>query len=164
MDANAFRYFYNYHFAENRSLWDRYIAPLPHVQFLQKAAYSHGSVRDQIVHLLDVDDVWFSELQGIAPFDPLPEATGEDDRAAIRAHWDRVEQKARAYLADLKDEMLFTKPITEPDEDKDLIVWQVLLHVVNHATDHRAQILRQLNDLAVETVSQDFIFHVYEHP
>ena len=164
MNADAFRYFYNYHFAENRSLWDRYIAPLTSEQFGQAAAYSHGSVRDQIVHLIDVDDVWFSELQGIEPLDPLPDATGEDDRATIRAHWDKVEQKVRAYLADLQDEMLFTRPITEPDEDRELIVWQVLLHVVNHATDHRAQILRQLNDLGVATVSQDFIFYVYDHP
>ncbi len=164
MNADAFRYFYNYHFAENRSLWDRYITSLAHEQFGQAAAYSHGSVRDQIVHLLDVDDVWFSELQGIEPLDPLPDATGADDRASIRAHWDKVEQKVRAYLADLQDEMLFTRPITEPDEDQNLIVWQVLLHVVNHATDHRAQILRQLNDLGVATVSQDFIFHVYDHP
>lgn len=164
MNAEAFRYFYNYHFAQNRSLWDRYIAPLTYEQFGRAAAYSHGSVRSQIVHLLDVDDVWFSELQGIEPFDPLPDATGEDDRASIRAHWDRVEQKVRAYLAELQDEMLFTRPIAEPDEDKDLIVWQVLLHVVNHATDHRAQILRQLNDLGVDTASQDFIFYVYDHP
>ena len=164
MNAEAFRYFYNYHFAQNRSLWDRAIAPLTYAQFGQEAAYSHGSVRSQIVHLLDVDDVWFSELQGIEPFDPLPDATGEDDRASIRAHWDRVEQKMRAYLAELQDEMLFTRPIAEPDEDKDLIVWQVLLHVVNHATDHRAQILRQLNDLGVDTASQDFIFYVYDHP
>ena len=164
MNVEAFRYFYNYHFAENRSLWDRYIAPLTYEQFVQEAAYSHGSVREQLVHLIDVDDIWFSELQNIEPFDPIPQATGQDDRATIRAHWDWVEQKMRAYLADLQDEMLFTKPIQEPDEDQNLIVWQVLLHVVNHATDHRAQILRQLNDLGVETVSQDFIFHVYDHP
>jgi uncharacterized damage-inducible protein DinB len=40
----------------------------------------------------------------------------------------------------------------------------VLLHVVNHGTDHRAQALRLLNDLGVETTSQDYIFYVYDHP
>jgi uncharacterized damage-inducible protein DinB len=59
--------------------------------------------------------------------------------------------------------MLFDQPIEEPDEDQDLIVWQVLLHVVNHGTDHRAQLLRLLNDLGVETTSQDYIFYVYDH-
>ena len=58
----------------------------------------------------------------------------------------------RAYLADLRDEMLFTKPIKEPEEDRDLIVWQVLLLVVNHGTDHRDQLLRLLNELVVKTV------------
>ena len=70
----------------------------------------------------------------------------------------------QAYLAALRDELLFTTPIKEPEEDKALIVWQVLLHVVNHATDHRAQLLRLLNDLGVKTTSQDYIFYVYEHP
>lgn len=82
----------------------------------------------------------------------------------IRAYWDRVEQRVRAYLADLQDEMLFDMPIKEPDEDQGLIVWQVLLHVVNHGTDHRAQLLRTLNDLGVKTTSQDYIFYVYDNP
>ncbi|MFT3895886.1 MAG: DinB family protein [Anaerolineales bacterium] len=86
-----------------------------------------------------------------------------DDRESIRAHWDKVEKKIHNYLAGLQDDMLFTKPIKEPEEDQVLIVWQVLLHVVNHATDHRAQIFRLLNDLGVETTSQDYIFYVYDH-
>ena len=28
MNGNAFRHFYDYHFAENRKVWDSYIAPL----------------------------------------------------------------------------------------------------------------------------------------
>jgi len=52
MDTNAFRYFYDYHFTENRNLWDRYVTALTHEQFTQNTDYSHGSVRDQIVHLI----------------------------------------------------------------------------------------------------------------
>ena len=69
----------------------------------------------------------------------------------------------RDYLTELRDDMLFDKPIEEPEDDKDLIVWQVLLHVVNHGTDHRTQLLRLLNDLGVKTESQDYIFYVYEN-
>lgn len=163
MNADAFRHFCNYHFAENRAIWDGYIVPLTYEQFAQEARYSHGSVRNQIVHLMSVDETWFSELQGIEPSEPLPPADG-DDREAIRAHWDRIEQGMREYLAGLQDAMLFDKPIKEPEEDRDLIVWQVLLHVVNHGTDHRAQLLRLLNDLGVRTASQDYIFYVYDHP
>jgi len=162
MDANAFRYVYEYHFAENRKIWESYILPLSYEQFTQPVDYSQGSVRDQMVHLMTVDDVWFSELQGMEPSEYTP-LSNEDDRDAIRAYWDRVEQRMRACLAGLREDMLLDKPIQEPEEDKDLIVWQVLFHVINHGTDHRAQILRSLHDLGVRTTSQDFIFHVYDH-
>jgi uncharacterized damage-inducible protein DinB len=162
MNADAFRHFYGYHFAENRTLWDRYITQLSHEQFTQQVNYSHGSVRDQIVHLMSVDEIWFGELRGVEPSEPFPPADF-DDRANIRTQWDNVEQTMRAYLAELRDDLLFTTPIKEPEEDKELIVWQVLLHVVNHGTDHRAQLLRLLNDLGVKTTSQDYIFYVYDN-
>ena len=161
MNADAFRHFYGYHFAENRKIWDL-ATQLPHEQFTQPVAYSHGSVRDQIIHLMDAEEMWFSELQGNEPSEPMPPASS-DDRNLIRTRWDSVEQMVRRYLVSLEDDMLFTKPIKEPEEDKVLLVWQVLLHVANHGTDHRAQLLRVLNDLGVKTTSQDYIFYVYEH-
>ncbi len=162
MNANAFRHFYEYHFTENRKIWETNITSLSHEQFTQAVDYSHGSVRDQIIHLMSVDEVWFSELRGVEPSEPLSPAK-LDDREIIRAHWDSVEQGMRDYLATLRDDMLFDKPIKEPEEDKNLIVWQVLLHVVNHGTDHRAQLLRLLHDLGVKTASQDYIFYVYDN-
>ncbi|MCU0485593.1 MAG: DinB family protein [Anaerolineales bacterium] len=162
MNASAFRQFYDYHFTENRKLWELCAHLLIYEQFIQDAGYSHGSVREQILHLMCVDDVWFSELQGIEPLEPPP-AVDFDDREKLRAHWDHIEQNMRSYLAEIQDDTLFDKPIKEPEEDQGLIVWQVLLHVVNHGTDHRAQLLRQLNDLGVKTTSQDYIFYVYDH-
>lgn len=162
MNANAFRHFYDYHFAENRKIWNDYVTPLSHEQFTKDANYSYGSVRDQLVHLMSVDDTWFGGLRGVEIPEPLNPANF-DDRKILRAHWDNVEQNMRDYLAKLRDDMLFDKPIKEPEEDKDLILWQVLLHVANHGTDHRAQLLRLLNDLGVKTTSQDYIFYVYDH-
>ena len=163
MNADAFRHFYNYHFAENHKIWE-HVASLSFEQFVQPVDYSHGSVRDQIVHLLDAEDMWFSELRGAEPSESLPASVDSDDRDAIHAHWDKAEQNIRAYLAELRDDMLFTKPIKEPEEDQVLFVWQVLLHVANHATDHRAQLLRVLHDLGVETKYQDYIFYIFENP
>ncbi len=162
MNANAFRHFYDYHFAENRKMWDSYVVSLSFEQFTQEAAYSHGSVRDQIIHLMGADEMWFSELRGAEPPEPFLPA-GFDDRESIRARWDSIEKTMRDYLADLRDDMLFDKPIEEPEEDQVLFVWQVLLHVANHGTDHRAQLLRQLNDLGAKTTSQDYIFHIYDN-
>lgn len=161
MNTSAFRHFFEYHFTENRHIWQDYISQLSPKQFTQELGYSHGSVRDQIVHIISVDDTWFSGLQG----DEIPEPLDPADfpnLESIRKYWDGVEQKMRGYLAALQDEALSTRPLE--GEDEDLQVWQVLLHVVNHGTDHRAQILRLLSDLGVKTTSQDYIFFVYENP
>ena len=118
-------------------------------------------MRDQLVHIMEADHVWFCGLTNSDFPEDFPPAEG-DDRPAIRAHWDGVEAKMREYLDALTDEMLGEKPIQEPEEDQVLFAWQVLLHVANHGTDHRAQLLRELHDLGVETTSQDYIFYVYE--
>jgi uncharacterized damage-inducible protein DinB len=161
MNADAFRHFYNYHFAENHKIWDSYITQLSFEQFAQHVNYSRGSVRDQLVHIMNVDDAWFSGLRGVGDSQSYTPAE-VDDRDAIRTHWDVVEQNMREYLAKLQDEMLFKQPFAD-GEDKDVILWQVLLHVANHGTDHRAQLLRALSDLGVKATSQDYIFYVYDH-
>jgi uncharacterized damage-inducible protein DinB len=160
MNADAFRHFYAYHFAENRKIWDRYVSQLSDEQFTQHVEYSRGSVRDQILHLISCDDVWFSGLRG-AEFSGDLNPADFPTRESIRERWDQVERSMRAYLAALQDEMLFAKPLE--GEDKDLIVWQVLLHVANHGTDHRAQILKLLNEMGVDTKYQDYIFYTYEN-
>jgi uncharacterized damage-inducible protein DinB len=162
MYADAFRHFFEYHFTENRKILDKCITSLSFEQFTQNVDYSHGSVRNQIVHLMNVDDLWFRELRDLE-FSEYVNPANMDDRDLIRAHWDSVEKNMRDYLVVLQDDMLLEKPITL-EEDKDLIVWQVLLHVVNHGTDHRAQVLRILHDFGVRTESQDYIFFVYDNP
>ncbi len=111
--------------------------------------------------IISADDTWFSGLRGLEIPASLNPADF-DDRAIIRAHWDNVEHTMHEYLAQLRDDILFEKPFAD-GEDKDLILWQVLLHVANHGTDHRAQLLRLLNDLGVKTTSQDYIFYVYDN-
>ena len=161
MNADAFRYLYNYHFSEYHKIWDSYILLLSQDQFTQQVGYSHGSIRNQVIHLINAENMWFSELSGAVVAEDLkPEELSNRD--LIRTRWDETEKMVRSYLDGLRDDMLFSKPIVF-EEDKDLMVWQVLLHVANHGTDHRAQLLRILHDFGLKTISQDFIFYVYDH-
>ena len=158
MNADAFRHFYGYHFWLNRRIWDEAVSQLSDDQYTQPLNYSRGSIRDQLVHLMNCENSWFSGLRGV-DFPEDADPASFHTREAFRAAWDAVEQNVRAYLANLTDDMLNTKPLQ--GEDAGLYLWQVLLHVVNHGTDHRAQILRQLNDLGVQTEWQDYIFYCY---
>ena len=112
MNAKAFRHFYDYHFTENRKIWDSYVTPLSHEQFTQDVDYSHTSVRNQIVHMMSADDTWFSALRGVEIPEPL-NPVNFDDRKIIRVYWDNLERTMRDYLAKLGDDMLFEKPFAE---------------------------------------------------
>lgn len=162
MNVIAFRHLYRYHLAENRHLWESYVLQLTPEQFTRTIPYSLGSVRNQIVHLMSVDAGWFGALQGKTDIEPL-NPDDFNDFNQIRAYWNTIEQQMSDYLATLTDERLSQKPFDE-GEDKELVLWQVLFHVANHGTDHRAQILRILHDFGIKTTSQDYIFFVYDNP
>lgn len=136
MNADALRQFYDYHSCDEPFRVESLYRAAAAGKFVQPSSYSVGSVRNHVVHMLTVDDNWFNEVRGVDFAEWLPDIT-TDDRDEICATWDKVEQKMRDYLATLTDEMAAGKPV--PDgEDKDLYLWQILLHVANHATDHRA--------------------------
>jgi uncharacterized damage-inducible protein DinB len=153
MNADSFRHLYDYHFAANRKIWDTHIVHLTDQQFREPVKYSVGSVRNQVVHMLNIDDRWFSGLRGMEVPGFLNPAHFAR-REKIRAMWDDVEGHMREYLAQLTDDALFTPPF----EDNPMQLWQVLFHVLNHGTDHRAQLLRLLNDLGQKTSPQDYFF------
>ena len=162
MNSDAIRHFYAYHFTINRQIWDDCIMQLSQEQFTQPINYSIGSIRNHVIHMINVDEAWFCGLRGEAEPQFL-DVEQVDDRAVIRAHWDRVEQDMRDYLATLTDDRLDSKPFADGDEEEDidLLLWQVLLHVVNHGTDHRSQLLRLLHDAGVKTPPQDYVRYIY---
>jgi uncharacterized damage-inducible protein DinB len=164
MHADAFRRIYDYHFGLNRRLW-HHVMELSDEDFDREHPYSHGSVRNQVWHLMTVDEGWFTELRNgdwpdyLQPGVEMPMWPREQ----IRARWDEVETMQREWLAGLTDEALFEHPWSE-GEDAYMVLWEVLFHVVNHGTDHRAQTQRLLSDLGVTTYPIDYGFFASQNP
>lgn len=157
MNADGFRKLFDYHFTQNRRIWEKIVMTLTDEQYFQETTYSVGSVRNQCVHLLNVDEIWFSDLQGLPnPGFYNPVHFGKD-RTKVRAKWDEVETFMRGYLAALTDVELAR---THEDPDATFAVWEVLFHVLNHGTDHRAQLLALLYSLGARTYPQDYAFFV----
>lgn len=155
MNADAFRHLYDYHFRASRKIWDECIVPLTQEQFVRKTDYSVGSARNQVVHMLNIDDRWFSGLRG-EKVPGLLNPTSYANRERIRTKWDGVEARMREYLGELRDDMLFDPPFLADGDQTPL--WQYLIHVANHGTDHRAQLLALLHQLGAKTSPQDYFY------
>jgi uncharacterized damage-inducible protein DinB len=153
MQPDAFRSLFAYHLSANRLLWDRCIVPLADEPFRRKTPYSLGSIRNQVVHMMNMEDRWFSALRGEdipGILNPVYFGTA----ATVRARWDVVEVKVREYLSGL-DEAELERPF-----DQRAAVWQVLFHVLNHGTDHRAQTLAILAQLGSPGFAQDYYLYL----
>lgn len=151
--------------ALHRRLWAS-IEQLTEAQFVQEVPYSIGSVRNHMVHLASVDQRWLAFVAGEAPPDRL---RYEDypTRAAARAIWEKSQARVQGTIAALSEADL-TRPLTyelrraDPPRAVTVAVWQVLAHVLNHGTDHRAQVLRLLHDFGAPTFEQDWMIYWWD--
>lgn len=160
MRADDLRILYDYHFALNRKMWDNCVMALTDEEFTRQLDYSVGSIRNQMVHMLDVDGGWFRGLQYGVERGPWLNAVMWPERAAIRAEWDKVEADMKAYLDSLTDEEAQSMFPDSP-QGHPVAKWQIMLHVLNHGTDHRAQVLAGLHQLGAPTIAQDMIWHFW---
>jgi uncharacterized damage-inducible protein DinB len=88
---------------------------------------------------------------------PRPKAEDYPTRERVRELCAETEKTVREYVATLTDDDLAVKPDHMP-----MTIWQTLLHLVNHGTDHRAQVLRLLHDTGAETFEQDLVYYYME--
>jgi uncharacterized damage-inducible protein DinB len=145
-------------YAYDRALWARVwesVETLTEAQYLADIPYSHGSVRNQMLHVMRTYHRWLRGVQGLPDARAwTPDPATFHTREALRAAWDEAAQGWADYLETLNDGVLdeMLPGMGEP-------LWQVLLHVANHGTDHRAQVLRALHDFGAPTFDQDMIFH-----
>lgn len=162
MNADYVRSLIDYHIGANNQLWDCVMA-LTDEQFVQPCPYSLGSVRHHMVHLASTDMRWLGRLQETTP---QPSLKFEDfpTRDAARAKHNEIAEQLRAYIENLDDAALArsaTYEIPHRGGLKTDPVWQIIAHLVNHGTDHRAQVLRLLYDFGAPTFEQDLIIYLW---
>ena len=164
MDARAIRRLLHYHYGMFERVWECAFE-LAADQFVAESDYSIGSVRNHFVHCMNVDGRWLARLKGEAP-PPRLNPNDIPDQDALRDRWERVRQRVLAYVDSLTEEDLNESVRVELEgrnlEARCFRRWEILLHMANHGTDHRAQILARLYELGAETIEQDLILHWWE--
>lgn len=136
----------DYHYWARDIILDA-VTELPRDKFLTPVESSFKSVRDTVAHIYAADLVWYKRWIGtsssLIPYDQFPDAT------SIRTAWKDLEAEVRQFVANLGEtgvnrtfdyKLLSGAPDTAP-------FWEMLVHVVNHATYHRGQVTTLLRQL-----------------
>src|SRR4051794_24831668 len=112
---------------------------------------SFKSVRDTLVHLYSAEWAWYQRWQGISPTAMLP-FDDYPDVDTLRRAWTDHQRKMRLHVDSLNEQgiaqvisyrLLSGQPGTSP-------FWQMVQHLVNHASYHRGQVTTLLRQLGAK--------------
>ena len=117
-------------------------------QFLAPASYPHGGLRGTLTHILFAEWLWRLRWQGESPTVRMkPEDFVTFNSLYVR--WVQEEKLLMDFVDGLKEEKLdntFNYYTTE-GEPLQRILWQAMMHVVNHGTQHRSEAATMLMEL-----------------
>lgn len=165
MTARDVRLLLDYHYWARDRLLDA-VQRLSADALLQDRGSSFRSIRDTLAHMYFAERAWYSRWQGASPT-ALPDASQFEGVSALRDAWRTLELELRAFVASLSDTDL-TRGV-----DYRLLsgvsaaspFWQMIQHVVNHATYHRGQVVTMLRQAGQQPpLSTDLITFYRELP
>jgi uncharacterized damage-inducible protein DinB len=146
-----------HYWARDRAL--EAIATLTPEQYHRDLGSSFKSIHETVKHLYAAEWAWYSRWNGESPT-ALTAGDGLVDLASIRTAWNEHEQKMREFVSGLGDagvnrvieyRLLSGQPGATP-------MWQMVQHVVNHASYHRGQLTTMLRQLGAQPAkSMDMI-------
>lgn len=132
-------------------------------QFVAPGSYPHGGLRGTLVHAFFAEWIWRKRWEGDSPtyrIHPEEFPTLE----SLRARWHDEEKRVMSFVESLTDEQLnnnfhYTSTKGDPFEK---VLWQAMVHVVNHGTQHRAEAAAMLTDLGHSPGDVDLIYFLDE--
>jgi uncharacterized damage-inducible protein DinB len=132
-------------------------------EFLAPASYPHGGLRSTLTHTLFAEWIWRTRWQGESPTQRInPSDFPTFD--ALRTRWLKEEVALNAFIDSLTDEKLnatFHFRTTRGDEFEN-ILWQAMVHVVNHGTQHRGEAAAMLTEYNHSPGDTDFMVFLRE--
>ena len=157
MNIDVVRDLYAYTEWANERVLDA-VAGLPHEAFTRDLGSSYPSIRDTLVHVLSAEWVWLRRWLGESPAG-FPDASALETVEALRARWSGVVAERREFLDTLNAESLgriIDYRTTKGDPFRAPLI-ELLLHVVNHTTHHRGQVVTMLRQVGAAGVNTDLV-------
>jgi uncharacterized damage-inducible protein DinB len=162
MNAEDFKTFYRYNAWANHRTLDA-CATLGAEQFTREMDSSFRSVRDTLVHLMAVERVWLErwKLQWDGTFlkaDQFPTLE------SVRTTWKGIEADLLAFVNGLSDEdtQRIIPHKNSLGQEFRMPLWQLLQHVVGHATYHRGQITTLIRQAGGKPAGTDLVIFYRE--
>jgi len=158
MNKNDLETLYDYNYwARDRVL--QAASNLSHVTLTLPSSMSFGSLFGTLVHMLNAEWIWRERCQESVSPKSMQLEEGIKNFDSLKKIWQEEEILMRSYIRELKDADLgrvvkYTR-LSGPEQKN--VLWHILTHVVNHGTQHRAEVAIALTELGHSPGDLDFI-------
>lgn len=158
MDPQTIRVMLDYHRWASTRLWEC-LEQISEEDYRRDFDYSWGSLHALAVHCASGEHIWLNRFMGVSlpMLDPK-----EFHRASIRTRWLEISGQLRDYALGLDSAGLGRRFDYRRSDGTAMsgIVGQTILHVINHATDHRAAMLMMISMVGGPTFEQDLLMAI----
>ncbi len=120
---------------------------------------SHESLQKTLGHIYAADQVWYSRTVDSSV--PLPVFGAEYTMDTLTEDWVKLQKKWEAWADSLSDgdlERVAAYKLRDGTSGQ-AAVWQIVMHVVNHGTLHRGQVMAMMRQLGATPPATDLIFY-----
>ena len=134
-------------------------------QFVAPASVSHGGLRGTLVHTLSAEWIWRKRCQEQVFPGAMMTVNEFPTLAALRQRWLEEETAMGTYVAGLTEPELkqVVKYETTSGRPMENILWQILVHLVNHGTQTRSEAALILTEYGYSPGDLDFIYYVRDY-
>jgi len=150
MTAQDLQTMLDYHYWARDRLLDA-VATLTQEQYTRDLGSSFKSIRETVTHIYAAEWAWYERWRGRSPTTLLP-PDQFPDLLTLRHAWADHEVKMRDFVARLGDHdmsrLIDYKLLSGHTGASPL--WQMLQHVVNHASYHRGQVTTMLRQMGAQ--------------
>jgi uncharacterized damage-inducible protein DinB len=142
----------------NRRILEQ-VKMLPNDLFTKELGGSFPSIRLTMLHLLESDWIWMNRWRGI-PILEIPQDWSTDTALDLITFWTPLQDQMEAIVRDLAtDPNKAIAFITKKGAPYTMPFLDLVIHVTNHGTYHRGQIVNMIRMLGEQPVNTDyFIF------
>lgn len=159
MNAEQIYELYSYNDWANEKLFE-FAASLNIVDFTRDLSNSFSSIRDTVVHILGAEELWLSRWMGEEDR-MLLDASTFPDFATVNNRWRDHRLNITNFVSALTDndltQVISYKNLTGTPYSLEL--WKQMLHVINHASYHRGQVVTMGRQLNLQPPSLDLIYY-----